>query len=302
MPGAGRGACAVRSLSNKFAPPMTASQVRAWTQPIRMPPLALLLCLCAALTGSAGGAALVASGGGDVVLAGCSRDRPCLNFGNCELHTGACACPIGYGGVLCEKALLSACALTRTPPAGRPVAMLCNHFWGSVGVTSCDCLRQCMAHMPASLASHGLCFERPGGLEAQTSDFPEADEAGVVYRRSSSPRVNDTMSRDDYLLHQHTVQRLKARDCGCALPAAVLTCACSLTRSASARTAATGRAHASKTLRRSASAASASRARRVSSRTAPLASTSAAGTAPALVAFARARWCGFERGASLRTF
>lgn len=197
-----------------------------------MPLLALLLCLCA-LAGRAGGVELVGPAGGDAATVGnCSRSNPCLNFGNCELHTGGCACPPGYGGALCEKALLSACALTLSPAADRPTAMLCDRFPGGVGVISCDCLRQCMVHLPGGLTSHGVCFEHPGSVEAQTSDFPAADEVGVVYRRSSSPAVNDTMSREDYLLLQHTMQRRQVRDCGCALLQLPLTCACRAVQSA----------------------------------------------------------------------
>ena len=172
--------------------------------------LFLLLATCAPRCGGAPDAASAA--------AGCSRERPCANYGSCELHTGACACPLGFGGRLCEQTLLSACALTPTPPPGKPAAMLCasgsgvvEH--GQVALLSCDCLRQCVAHMPPGTVGHGACFERAGGVDAQTSDFPAPDEAGVVFRRSSSPAadMNATMSREEFMVLQATIQRRQAR-------------------------------------------------------------------------------------------
>ena len=158
--------------------------------------------------------------------AGCSRERPCDNYGSCELHTGACACPLGFGGRLCETTLLGACALTPTPPSDRPAAMLCasgsgvvEH--GQVALLSCDCLRQCVAHEAGGLATHGPCYERPGGPAAQLSAFPAADEAGVVYRMDSTPgaEARSVVSREEYMRQQAQNNRLQGwealplRDC-----------------------------------------------------------------------------------------
>jgi len=166
------------------------------------------------------------AGAPDAAAAGCSRERPCANYGSCELHTGACACPLGFGGRLCEKTLLGACALTPTPPPGRPAAMLCasgsgvvEH--GQVALLSCDCLRQCVAHEAGGLATHGPCYERPGGPAAQLSSFPAADEAGVVYRMDSAPgaEARSVVPRDEYMQQQARNNRLQGwealplRDC-----------------------------------------------------------------------------------------
>ena len=180
--------------------------------------LFLLLATCAPRCGGAPDAASAA--------AGCSRERPCANYGSCELHTGACACPLGFGGRLCEVTLLGACALTPTPPPGRPAAMLCasgsgvvEH--GQVALLSCDCLRQCVAHEAGGLATHGPCYERPGGPAAQLSAFPAADEAGVVYRMDSAPgaEARSVVTRDEYMRQQAQNNRLQGwealplRDC-----------------------------------------------------------------------------------------
>ena len=183
-----------------------------------MRPFIQLLCCCVLLGHATVSVFAAAAAGSDVPIGFCSRTEPCLNYGNCHLHTGICACPLGFGGRRCEKALLSACALTHSPLAGRPAALLCSRTWGSMGVRSCDCLRQCVAHMPPDMAHHAACFERAGGVNAQTSDFPEANEEGVVYRRSSSPAaVNNTMTREEYLLLQATVQRLQVSDRCCTI-------------------------------------------------------------------------------------
>ena len=181
-----------------------------------MRPFIQLLCCCALVGHATGSVFAAAADSSNLPLGLCSRTEPCLNYGNCQLHTGICACLPGYGGRRCEKALLSACALTLRALEGRPTALLCSRTSGSLGVRSCDCLRQCIAHMPSGMAHHDACFERAGGVDAQTSDFPDSDEEGVVYRRSSSPAaVNKTMTRDEYLLLQATVQRLQVWEICC---------------------------------------------------------------------------------------
>ena len=179
--------------------------------------LLLAAAVCAPRCGSAPAAA---------PAAGCSRERPCANYGSCELHTGACACPLGFGGRLCETTLLGACALTQQPPPGRPAALLCasgsgvaEH--GQVALLSCECLRQCVAHEAGGLATHGPCYERPGGPAAQTSAFPAAEEAGVVYRLDSAPggEAQSAVPRDEYVRLQAQSNRLQGwealplRDC-----------------------------------------------------------------------------------------
>jgi hypothetical protein len=172
-------------------------------------------------------AALLARAAADAP-AGCSRAAPCANFGSCELHTGACACPLGFGGRLCERTLLGACAVTTQPPPPPrvgPPGMLCasgrgvpEH--GQTGVKACECLRQCVAHESGGLGQHGICFERPGGAEAQHSAFPAADEAGIVYRRDSRLGADgvtpsgELLTRDAYLklqAEQNLLQGWEAR-------------------------------------------------------------------------------------------
>jgi hypothetical protein len=172
----------------------------------------LLLLACAAARAADDAPAAAAA------AAGCSREAPCLNFGSCELHTGACACPHGFGGRRCELALLSACAVTRDPPppprAGPP-GMLCasgrgvaEH--GQEGLKSCECLRQCVAHEGGGLSEHGLCFERPGGPEAQHSAFPAPEEAGVTFWSTSNPAApGEALSRDAYIALQASHNRLE---------------------------------------------------------------------------------------------
>ena len=187
---------------------------RAWRgeMPRRMA-LALLHLALASAAPRAASAPAPSAASAAAAAAGCSRERPCANYGSCELHTGSCACPLGFGGRLCDTVLLGACALTATPPPGRPPAMLCasgsgvpEH--GQVGLLSCDCLRQCVAHEAGGLATHGPCYERPGGPDAQLSAFPGEDEAGVVYRMSSAAAQDAPVSREKYMEHQVAANRL----------------------------------------------------------------------------------------------
>ena len=177
--------------------------------PARGPALLLLSTLLLRARGAGGNAA---------AAEGCSRERPCENFGTCELHTGACACPLGFGGRTCGTVLLPACAVTREAPAWGPAppSMLCSSGAGAPehgqeGTKSCECLRQCVQHEGGGLGVHGFCFERPGGPAEQHSAFPAAEEPGVVYRPSSDPgRAGEPpLTREAYITLQRQRNRLE---------------------------------------------------------------------------------------------
>lgn len=100
--------------------------------------------------------------------------------GTCDVHSGRCQCPPGYGGHLCEELYYPACRHTTEPgPNGEPPIVSCNF----VGPQSCECSRECYARPFTMEADMRVpCFERKGlPPDAQLSDFPAEDEKGVVY-------------------------------------------------------------------------------------------------------------------------
>lgn len=149
----------------------------------------------------------------------CTETTPCQNWGTCDVFSGHCTCPPGYGGRLCDEVFYPACRHSDKPgPNGEPPIMSCTFVgaapsplstrvsslrllhpppadpsagcclsaliatFARAGPQACECFRQC--HRRPDYVDQdfrGPCFERSAPIDSQLSDFPDESEKGVKY-------------------------------------------------------------------------------------------------------------------------
>ena len=126
-----------------------------------------------------------------------------------QIHSGACACLLYYGGPLCEIPLFPACRLTEElSHDGAPPLMSCRP-WDYP--RACACVAQCKtaptvqtisvwprSGQPASLGEPPAfaCYHRGGPSDPQLSTLPAEGEAGVTYYSSQAMLPSQSIDRD----------------------------------------------------------------------------------------------------------